>query len=173
MRVLVTAASKHGSTAQIADVIAEVIRSGGHEVRVEDPSTVHDLGAFDACVVGSAVYVGHWLGDARDLVDRVADQLVVRPVWLFSSGPVGEPLAPEDEAVDVDRLVRRVEAVDHEVFAGRIDRSLLGFGERALVRALKVPEGDYRDWEHVRRWSLGVVTRLDALQASSVAGPSR
>lgn len=173
MRVLVTAASKHGSTAEIAEVVAEVLRSGGHQVVVEDPSTIRDLGSFDACVVGSAVYVGHWLSAARELVDRVADQLVVRPVWLFSSGPVGEPPMPEDEAVDVDRLARMVDARDHEVFAGRIDRSRLGFGERALVRALKVPEGDYRDWEHVRRWSGAVVTELDTLQAASAAGPGR
>lgn len=173
MRVLVTAASKHGSTAQIAEVIADVVRSGGHDVVVEEPSSVHELRAFDACVIGSAVYAGHWMGAAREFVERVADQLVVRPVWLFSSGPVGEPLTPKDEAVDVDHLARTVDALDHEVFAGRIDRSRLGFGERALVRALKVPEGDYRDWEHVRRWSLGVLTQLDALQASSAAGPGR
>ena len=124
MRVLVTAASKHGSTAQIAEVIADVVSSSGHDVVVEDPSSVHELGAFDASVVGSAVYAGHWMGTARE-------------------------------------------------FAGRIDRSRLGFGERALVRAQKVPEGDNRDWEHLRRRSLGVLTQLDALQASSAAGPGR
>ena len=124
MRVLVTAASKHGSTAQIAEVIADVVRSSGHDVVVEESSSVHELGAFDACAVGSAVYDGHWMGAAREFVKR-------------------------------------------------IDRSRLGFGERALVRAQKVPEGDYRDWAHVRRRSLGVVTQLDALQASSAAGPGR
>ena len=124
MRVLVTAASKHGSTAQIAEVIADVVRSSGHDVVVEEPLSVHELGAFDACVVGSAVYAGHSMGAAREFVKR-------------------------------------------------IDRSRLGFGERALVRAQKVPEGDYRDWAHVRRRSLGVLTQLDALQASSAAGPGR
>lgn len=80
-----------------------MLRAGGHDVAVPEPSSLHDLASFEACVIGSAAYAGHGLRSARELVKRLADQLVVWPVWLLPSGPVGLPLTPKEEPVDVDR----------------------------------------------------------------------
>lgn len=158
MRVLVSAASKHGSTAEIAAAVARVLSEQGHDVHLRPPAEVTDVRDHDACVLGSGVYAGHWLGDARELVERTADQLVSRPVWLFSSGPVGDPLKPADDAVDVSHLTHLSLAREHRVFPGRIDRERLSFPERAIVRALHVPSGDFRDWAAVDAWarSIGV-----------------
>ena len=96
----------------------------------------------------------------RELVERFAEELAVRPVWLFSSGPIGDPPKPDEDPVDVAEVMERTRARGHAVFAGKIDRSRLGFGERAIVSALKVPEGDFRDWDEVRTWANGIVEEL-------------
>jgi hypothetical protein len=111
---------------------------------------------------GSAVYAGHCLADARELVEREAEPLDERPVWLFSSGPLGEPLGPEGDPVDVAAIVEWTGARDHQVFGGRIDRGALGFGERAVGAALCVPDGDFRPWSEIRAWATEIA---DAVMA--------
>jgi len=160
MRVLITAASKHGSTGEIAGAIAEVLGGRGLETVVTPPEKVDDVAAFDAAVLGSAVYAGRWMKPARELVERAADDLAARPVWLFSSGPIGEPPKPEEDPVDVAEIVESTSARDHRVFAGRLERSRLGFGERAVVAALRAPDGDFRDWDEIRGWATAIADEL-------------
>ncbi|GAA1784720.1 hypothetical protein GCM10009682_03590 [Luedemannella flava] len=69
-----------------------------------------------------------------------------RPVWLFSSGPIGDPPKPDEHPVDAGSAVMLARARQHRVFAGRLDRDRLGLGERAVVAALGAPLGDYRNW---------------------------
>ena len=102
LKVLVSAASMHGSTSDIAQVIAEVLSEQGLTVTVLEPGEVQSIGGYDAAIIGSAVYVGHWLDPAKDLVDRCHDQLSNRPVWLFSSGPVGNPVSKLAQAMAKD-----------------------------------------------------------------------
>ena len=100
---------------------------------------------MDAVVLGSAVYAGHWLKPARELIDRMGPQLAERPMWLFSSGPVGNPPKPEENAVDVAGVVATTGAVEHHVFAGLVDKAQLSLAERAMVRAFHAAVGDLRD----------------------------
>jgi len=81
-------------------------------------------------------------------------------VWLFSSGPVGDPPKPEEDPVDVADLVALTDAREHRVFAGKLVRRQLSFPERAIVAALRVPEGDFRDWTEIRRWAAGIAEAL-------------
>ena len=156
MRVLVTAASKYGATAEIAAAIAEVLDEHGLEATVLPPEQVEEVDGYDAVVVGSAVYAGHWLKPARELVERHAGVLAGRPVWLFSSGPVGDPPQPDEDPVDVTELLAATGARQHRVFAGKLVRKQLSFPERAIVSALRVPEGDFRDWTEIQQWAAGI-----------------
>jgi menaquinone-dependent protoporphyrinogen oxidase len=156
MRVLVTAATKYGATAEIAAAIAEVLDEHGLEATMLSPEEVKGVDGYDAVVIGSAVYAGHWLKPARELVERHATTLAGRPVWLFSSGPVGDPPKPEEDPVDVADLVDLTNAREHRVLAGKLVRKQLSFPERAIVSALRVPEGDFRDWTEIRQWAAGV-----------------
>lgn len=160
MGVVVSAASKHGATAEIAGAIAEALVAAGLDARAVEPDAVQDLDGVDALVIGSAVYAGHWLDGAKDLVGRVAADLGDRPVWLFSSGPVGDPPEPDEDPVDVADLVAATSAREHRLFAGRLDRSKLRFGEKAIVMALRAPEGDFRDWDGIRAWAGGIADQL-------------
>jgi menaquinone-dependent protoporphyrinogen oxidase len=148
VRILVSAASKHGSTAEVAARIAGMLRASlpGDVIDVLPTAETGDTTSYDALVLGSAVYMGRWLEDARKLAERIAAQSS-RPVWLFSSGPVSHPPKPDEEPVEVGDMVRTTHARGHRLFAGRLDRHRLGFGEKAVVMGLRVPDGDFRDWK--------------------------
>jgi menaquinone-dependent protoporphyrinogen oxidase len=160
MRVLVTVASKHGATAEIASAIAEEIRESNIEVDLLAPEAVGEVETYDAVVVGSAVYAGHWLEPVRAFVDHHAAQLAQRPVWLFSSGPIGDPPKPDEELVEIEPMLRRLAARGHRTFTGRLDPDALGFVERALTAALRAPHGDFRDFNDVRSWAAGIAEAL-------------
>src|SRR5215468_8443352 len=91
LSVLVSAASRYGSTAEIAAAICDELQQRGLRARVLPPAEVTAFDSYDAVVLGSAVYVGHWERSAMDLVARCRDEFADRPFWLFSSAPVGNP----------------------------------------------------------------------------------
>jgi menaquinone-dependent protoporphyrinogen oxidase len=162
MRVLITAASRHGATHEIADAIASGLARRGFDADARPAEELATLDGYDAFVIGSAVYVGRWLDAARELAEEHRQTLIRSPVWLFSSGPLGPPdaLKPEGDPVDVAGLMETVNGVDHRVFAGRLDKKLLGFGEKAVVIAVRAPEGDFRDWDAIDAFAGEIATRL-------------
>lgn len=158
--VLVAAASRYGSTAEIARAIGDVLVENGFQVDVKPASEVSGVDGYDACVIGSAVYIGQWRKLAKELVLRNAEALRQRPVWLFSSGPVGEPPKPDGDPSDTAAMVQAVAPRGHRVFAGRLDKSQLGFLEKRVVRAVKAQYGDYREWDEIRGWAAAIAQAL-------------
>lgn len=162
MRVLVTAASRHGATLEIAEAVGDALAQFGVDAAV---LPIDDVGPgtvsrFDAVVLGSAVYGGHWLPAAKDLVARDLVALAARPVWLFSSGPVGDPLAPMEDPADVASVRTAIGAREHRLFGGRLDRAHLDFAERAIATALRAPRGDFRPWADIRDWAAHIARSL-------------
>lgn len=161
MRVLVTVATRHGATGEVGGAIARVLRERGLNTTELPPGDVADLSRYDAVVLGSAVYAGRWLAPAASLVTRLHRQLADRPLWLFSSGPIGDPLKPAED-VDVAEIVASTRALEHKVFAGKLDKSTLGLLERAMVHAVHADDGDFRDWDEVSRWASEIADTLAA-----------
>ena len=165
--VLVSVASRHGGTEKIGEAIATVLTEEGIESEFQPPERVTALDGFDAVIVGSGVYAGHWLEAAKRFIERHGAALRERSVWLFSSGPLGDPLAPIAEPVDVALLVETTAARGHRVFAGKLASEELGFGERALVKMVRAPYGDYRNWPEIAEWAREIA---DSLKAAASAG---
>jgi menaquinone-dependent protoporphyrinogen oxidase len=161
MAVLVAYASKHGSTEEIAAFMGDHLRGSGIEV-IHAEASEASLDGVDAAVLLSGVYAGRWLGPATHFIRDHLDALAKIPVWLISSGPVGDDPPPIEELVQIGDLPEQVGAVAHWVVAGRIDMDLLGFAERALIRALKVEVGDYRDWDEVTVCAEAIADHLRA-----------
>lgn len=158
MRVLVSAASEHGSTAEIAGVVGEVLRDRGIETEVVAPADVTALDGYDGVVLGSAVYMGHWLRPATRLADRIGAERRDVPVWLFSSGPVGDPagkLAKQMyvDAAELPAVRAATGAREHRVFAGKLDRHELHGAQRAVSLLFRGLVGDFRDWDAIRDWA--------------------
>jgi menaquinone-dependent protoporphyrinogen oxidase len=160
MKVLVSAASRHGATAEIARTIGDTLAGAGLDAVVLAPDAVATLDEYDAAVLGSGVYVGHWMEAATNLVERHAVALASRPVWLFSSGPLGDPPKPEEDPTDIAEIMDLTHAREHRLFAGRVDRSVLGLGEKVILTAERVPDGDFRSWDEVRAWARGIAAAL-------------
>jgi menaquinone-dependent protoporphyrinogen oxidase len=156
------AASKHGSTAEIAASIGQSLEELGHDVAVVRPTDVRTLDGYAAVVIGSAIYEGRWLGEARAFVREHAIALERMPVWLFSSGPLGDPPKPAPETVDVSSVEKAVLAMDHRVFPGRLLKHDLGFVDRAIATAFRAPDGDFRPWSEIDGWARDIAGYLAA-----------
>jgi len=161
VKVLVSAGSKHGATAEIADFIGETLARRDLDVTVAKPEEVANLIGYQAVVLGSAVYAGRWTDSAKDLAQRVA-ATPSPDLWLFSSGPLGDPPKPDEDPVDVSEIMEATSARGHRVFAGKIDKSKLSFGERAIMIAVRAPEGDFRDWDEITAWAESIADTIEA-----------
>jgi len=176
MRVLVTYASKHGSTQGIAEAIGTRFRERGLETEVRPIGKVDGLDGYDALVIGSAVYLGSWMKEAVRFLDRHEEALHRVPVWIFSSGPTGTDAdnAGPIDSVDTEKFSflakqrQRLDALgarDHRVFRGALDPKELNFLERSAIKAAKSELGDFRDWDAVARWA-------DDIADAAIAGPA-
>jgi len=178
MKVLVVYASKYGATKGIAEFIGEKLREGRIETDVQEVGSVQSLVNYDAYVIGSALYMFHWMKQAKQFVSRNSHILAGRPVWLFSSGPIGN--SPNDAKgrdllevsgpKELGELMGLTKAREHKVFFGALDGSKLagttGFFYRMARRSEEakktMPEGDFRDWKGIEAWVGGIVAALKA-----------
>lgn len=174
MKVLVAYASRHGSTAGIAERVAERIREDGLDAEALPVSDVQDVGQYEAVVLGSAAYMVHWLKEATAFAKRHRRDLQDKRVWLFSSGPLGNDAVDED-GEDILKSARPKEFAElHEllqpsgeqVFFGAWDPDSppIGIGERLirLAPAAKeaLPAGDFRDWAAIDAWADEIAREL-------------
>ncbi len=163
LNVLVAYCSVHGSTAGIARAIALTLRRAGIAVDVMPIADVYDVRRYDAVVVGSAVYGGHWREEAAGFLSDFAPEFSNRGLWLFQSGPLGRSAQyiiralPSDIAHVADRL--RVKGC--ATFGGKLGASTQGPLARLLSRAGLAH--DYRDFGEIRMWAeeVGRSTALD------------
>jgi menaquinone-dependent protoporphyrinogen oxidase len=169
VQVLVAYATKHGATAEIAEKIGQVLREADSKAEVLPADRVSDLTPYQAVVLGSAVYAGRWRKEAATFLEANEKALAERPVWLFSSGPTGEGDAvelmkgwrfPETLQPIADRIQPRGIAVFH----GVLDKEKLGFAEKLIVKALKAPVGDSRDWEAITAWAGSIAAELKRVE---------
>jgi menaquinone-dependent protoporphyrinogen oxidase len=164
MRVLITAATRHSATREIAEAIGAGLAEHGFDAEARPIDEVEDLSGYDAVVLGSAVYMGRWLKPARKFAEHNATALTAIPVWLFSSGPLGPPahLVPGEEPTDITMLMKLTGARQHRMFAGRLEHQRLGFAERAAVKAVHAPEGDCRDFSAISDFASEIAGQLAA-----------
>lgn len=155
-RVLVAYGSKCGSTAEVAGAIAQEIALNGAVVDVQQAGNVNDLAPYRAVVVGSAVRMGKWMGDATDFVKNQRDALEQIPTAYFSICMVlHEDTEKNRKEADgyMDPVRDLVVPVSAQAFAGKVDHDTLSLFEELAIRLAGMPEGDYRNWDAIQAWA--------------------
>jgi len=163
MTVLVAYASKRGSTAEIAETIAATLRREGLGVCLERCEDVQTLDPYDAVVLGSAVYMKGWRGDARHFLKKHRKPLRQRPFWAFSSGPVGDPANDNPDWTEPPKIAIKVEEMggrEHGVFGGCLPAEPKNFMEKAIVEGTPREFRDRRDWHQIRGWAHRIASEL-------------
>jgi menaquinone-dependent protoporphyrinogen oxidase len=164
-QVLVAYATKYGATAEIAEKIGQVLRQEGLPTDVLPADCVNGLASYGAVVLGSAVYIGRLRKEAVKFLENNEAALADKPVWLFSSGPTGE--GDPVELLNGWRLpgklqpiADRIETRDIAVFHGAVDVKKLNFIQKWMLRNVKAPVGDFRDWDAITSWATSIADEL-------------
>ncbi len=168
--VLVTYATRYGSTEEVARAIADALMEEGYEVDLRPLKTAKDLSPYAAVVMGAPLQMFRWHKDAHAFLKRHRKALATLPTAVFALGP------PEDTESDGEEVRAQLEKelakapwfnpVTRRVFGGRFDPSLLGGAWRLLPGREKLPAGDLRDWDDIAAWAcslpetLGIADRV-------------
>ena len=165
-QILVAYATKYGATAEIAEKIGQVLREAGLRTDVLPVDRVSDLSPYQAVVLGSAVYIGKWRKEAVKFLKANEKALAERQVWLFSSGPTGEGDAVElgegwRFPKSLQPIADRIRPRDIAVFHGNVDMKKLNLIEKWMIKNVKAPVGDFRDWEAITSWATAIADALE------------
>jgi menaquinone-dependent protoporphyrinogen oxidase len=165
IQVLVAFSTKYGATAEIAEKIGQVLRQAGLRPDVLPANRVSDLTPYQAVVLGSAVYIGQWRKEATTFLKANEKALAERPVWLFSSGPTGEgvPVALLQDwhfPKALQPIADRIRPRDIAVFHGAVNMKKLNLIEKWMLKNVKAPLGDFRDWEDITSWATAIADVL-------------
>ena len=165
-KILVAYASKHHSTAEIANVIGEVLQCSDElQVDIRSVEVVEDIALYDAVILGSAVYMGQWQATATDFLKKYEQELEQRPVWLFSSGPIGQGdpatlLKGWQFPEALQAIAMRIKPRNIALFHGKLDPNTLNFLERSTIKLVHAKTGDSRDWTAIRAWAENIAQAL-------------
>jgi len=161
-RILVTYASRAGSTAEVAQAIGRTLTEGGAEVDVIPMRNVTDLSTYQAVVAGSAIRGSKWLPEAVDFIQEHRSTLTQKRFAMFTVCITMAMKNAEKYRTGVMGWVAPVRALvkplSEGLFAGVLDFSKLPFNWDTLMLRLTValgifPRGDHRDWSAIRSWA--------------------
>jgi menaquinone-dependent protoporphyrinogen oxidase len=158
-KTLVAYATWAGSTAGIAERIAEVLNRNGLAAEAVRAKEARDISSYGGVVLGSAVHAGRLHPDALRFVRRNAAELNTRPFAAFvvclamkdcdekGRATAGPYLAPVRNVV---------KPASEGLFGGAYDPQKLDFVSRQIMKMIKAPPGDFRNWDEIEAWAAGL-----------------
>lgn len=162
--VLVTYASRYGSTQEVAEAIAASLRERGLELDIQPLQEVHALEGYGAVVLGAPIFYGRWHKDARRFLSRHREALTQRPVAIFALGPLGtEEKDMQGARASLDKALANfpwLAPMALEVFVGKYDPAKLRFPEKLIPALRQLPASDLRDWKAIRAWAGSLAEKL-------------
>jgi menaquinone-dependent protoporphyrinogen oxidase len=162
--ILVTYATRYGSTQEVAETIAATLREGGLVVDVKPAKQVRLLAGYGAVVLGAPLYMFAWLKEARDFVSGHRSALEELPVAVFALGPTEDKDEDWTEArKQLDKVMLKfpwLKPVAIELFGGKFDPARLTFPYNLIPALKQMPVSDIRDWEAIRAWANALAEKL-------------
>jgi len=163
VKLLVTYATRAGSTAEVAQAIGERMCSQGFDAELRPVAAVGSLDGYQAVVLGSAVRYGAWLPEMLKFVEAQRTALVALPVAVFTTHiqALDDSQASSTARTGYSQALHKaLTPRDEAWFAGKVDPATLSFIERMAVKLVKSPLGDLRDWARIRAWADGLGAKL-------------
>ena len=154
-RILIAYATKHGSTAEIAEAIGKELTAAGLSVEVKEIGNVQSPAGYDAVVIGGPIYIGKVMADVKKFIGRHQEKLAALPVAAFAVGL--SPASKDEKEIGnakkaLSDAIAPLQPVASALFAGSLDPEKLGFIERKMIGMVKSPTGDFRDWDAIAAW---------------------
>lgn len=164
-KILIAYATKYGATEEIARRLGETLQAEGLAVEVLPIKKAGAPEQYAAVVLGSAVYIGGWRKEAAQYLQENEAALAKLPVWIFSSGPTGagdpvELLKGWRYPEALKPVVERIQPRDTAVFGGALDPDKISLLEKFVIKNVKAPTGDFRDWQAVEAWGKSIAAAL-------------
>lgn len=167
--ILVTYATRYGSTQEVAEAVAATLRESGLEVDVQPMRNVRTLEGYGQVVLGAPVYIGAWHKDAHRFLSRHQPALAKRSVAIFALGP----MSTDEQEMQGSRAQLDAELAKYpwltpvavEMFVGKYDPAKLRFPD-SLIASLpasplhNIPASDLRDWAAIRAWASNLAATL-------------
>jgi menaquinone-dependent protoporphyrinogen oxidase len=167
--ILVTYASRYGSTQEVAAAVTTTLRERGLEVDLQHMRDVQSLEGYSLVVLGAPIYIGHWHKDAQSFLSRHREALMQRKVAIFTLGPI-QTDEKEWEGVhtQLDQELANfpwLNPIGLELFGGKYDPAKLRFPDSLLAKLpvsplYHMPTSDARDWTAIRAWTDRLATEL-------------
>lgn len=167
--ILVTYATRYGSTQEVAETVATALREHGLPVELRPMRDVSTLEGYGAVVMGAPLYIGQWPNDVKNFLQRFREALTERPVMVFTLGPTqADPVEWDGVRTQLEQQMAKyvwLKPVAMELFGGRYDPALLRFPDSLLAKLPvsplhNLPASDVRDWGAIRAWSEKVAAHL-------------
>ncbi|MDE4908958.1 flavodoxin domain-containing protein [Methanogenium marinum] len=162
-RVLIAYATKYGTTKEIAEEIQDVLAENGIESDLTNVMETGIIDSYDAVILGSPVYMGKMLVEAREFCQHYRPYL--KNIWLaiFVDGisccnPGETNTSPLIAAIrDMHEYVRPVMEMG---FSGAFSPVNLSEADAQIADMVHPPVGDFRDHEAIRIWAREIVSAI-------------
>jgi menaquinone-dependent protoporphyrinogen oxidase len=168
-KVLITYASRTGSTQGVAEAIAKKLSNNAISVDLQPMQDVKDLTDYQAVVAGSAIQNRQWLPEAMQFLQIHRNALASKPVATFTLCMTLAMKNGERYRPDIMQWLAPVRRIAHPVsqgvFAGVLDiAEIPSFSDRLKFRLSVLfgvwSQGDHRDWDAIHAWGDELPSKL-------------
>ena len=156
LRVLIAYATKYGITKAIAEEIQDVLTENGIESDLINVMEVGKINAYDAVILGSPVYMGKMLAEAREFCQHYRPYLMDTWLAIFVDGiSVCTPGAKDTSSLiaAIDEMYEYVRPAMKTGFSGAFSPDKLSEADAQIAGMVRPPVGDFREHEELRNWA--------------------
>ena len=158
---LVTYATRHGSTQEVAEAIAAELNDCGLIVDLKAMQRVESLANYRAVVMGAPLYMFHWHKESLNFLNKHQKVLMEKPVAVFALGPFHDDKKEwQDVRAQLDKELAKfpwLKPVSIEIFGAKFDPEKLRFPYNLIPALKQMSASDIRDWEAIKKWAKSLV----------------